>query len=429
MAHTDSTRTTIDGLLKYVYAPGINEMVKTQVVTLELMETTLAQTTQYGGRSITIALEDKYMGSTGARGEDGTLPDSTPMAWLNAVVPIYYNYFSMACTGIAMKTTGTDAYAFANAWTREVFGKTKAYRQQLNRQMNGDGQAILAQVDGSISIGGTYTTITLDNVYGISGRNNSDVSGHRFISPNTKVDFYTGSSVSASALNIVSVTPGAFPSTSAYITVLNAGASGILDGDYMYLAGSKGYEMPGMRLLIDDGTVASTFQSLSTSDNPNWKAFVNYGSTPGTAEPWTTNRMQTLIDDIESYGGGSVDAMLTSNAVFFTIGEIMRQQGYVVNPTKLDTGWTVMTFNDKPIYKDPYSLDDIYCIDKSAMKLYEAAPQGWLDLDGMTMRLMSSGSGQKDVYEAYWGWYMTPGVNNRAKVGKMTDITVTVNKK
>jgi hypothetical protein len=364
------------------------------------------------------------MGSTGARAEGGALPDAMPQTWLNSIVPIYYNYFAINVTGQAMKTSGSSAYAWAEAWTRDVLLTHRSFRQQMNRQMNGDGQAILAQVDGTPSIGATYTTITLDNAYGISGRNNSAVNGGKFITPNTKVDFYTGSSASASALTVVSVTPGAFPLTSATITVLNAGASGILDGDYMYLAGNKGYECPGIRALIDDGTVAATFQSLSTTTYPDWKSIVKYGSTPGTAEAWTTARMSDLVDEIVTSTEGKVDAFLTSNAVWLTIGEIMRQEGYTVNATKLDTGWQTWEFQGIPIYKDSYSLDDIYAIDKSAIKLFEAAPQGWLE-DGDSVISKVAGY---DIYSAEWSWYMTPGVVNRKKLGKMEDVSVVANK-
>jgi hypothetical protein len=424
MASTDTTRTTIDGLLKYDYAPEIEIMNKEQNILISLMENTFATRSPYGGKSFIIPLEQNFMGATGARAEGGLLPYAKPKTWLNAVVPIYYNYFTIQVTGPAMKTSGSSAMAWAEAWTRDLLLTNRSFNQQMNRQINGDGQAILAQVDGSISIGGTYTTVTLDNAYGISGRNNSAVNGGKFITTNTLVDFYTGASASASGITPVVVTPGAYPSTSATVTFVNSGAASILDGDYMYLASSKGYEIPGIRLLIDDGTVASTFQSISTTDYSDWKSIVKYGSTPGTAEPWTTLRMTDLEDEITSQGNGQIDAYLTSNAVWITIGEIMRQEGYTVNAETLDTGKVVWQFNGHPVYKDPYSLDDIYTIDKTAIKLFEAAPQGWLEDGGSVISRVAG----YDTYTASWAWYMTPGVTNRKKLGKMEDVSVIANK-
>ncbi len=425
MASTNTTRSTIDGILKYDYAPELQVMTREQSILLGLMDTVLAQKSPYGGKSFIIPLEQNFMGSTGARAEGGALPDAMPQTWLNSVVPIDYNYFAINVTGQAIKTSGNTAYAWTDAWTRDVLLTHRSFRQQMNRQINGDGNGILAQVDGTPAIGATYTVVTLDNAYGVSGRNNSAVNGGKFVTANTKVDFYTSTAISGTSLTVVDQSvAGAFPSTSAAIRFVNSGASTILDGDYMYIAGNYGNEMPGIALLIDDGTAAVTFQSLSTTTYPDWKAIVKYGSTPGTAEAWTTARMSDLVDEIESKSEGHVDAFVTSNAVWLTVGEIMRQEGYTVNPTKLDTGKIVWEFDGRPVYKDPYSLDDIYAIDKSAIKLFEAAPQGWLE-DGDSVISKVAGY---DVYTAEWAWYMTPGVVNRMKLGKLMDISVVVNK-
>lgn len=424
MANTPATRTTIANILKQMYADGITAATKKQVVLLELLERTAGKMS-YGGESFIIPLEFNQMDSTGAREEDGTLPAAIPASWQRTVVPIYSNYFTITATGLSMATTKTDPMSFARIWGREAYIKTRAFRQHLNRQLNGDGNGILAQVDGTPSIGGTYTTVTLDNAYGLSGYNNSAVNGHRFVTKSMLVDFYTSSTQRDSgACPIYSITPGAFPTTSAYATFVNAYVASVADGDYMYVAGNYGNEIPGLRLMIDDGTVAATFQSLSTTTYPEHKAHVHYGATPGTAEAITTNRIQNLIDDIESYGGGNVDFMTTSNAVYLSIGEMMRQENMITNMgKKLDTGWSVIEFNGIPIYKDPYSIDHLYMIDKRAIKLFEAAPQGWLDYSTVIQQ-----EANKDNWTSYWAWYMTPGTINRQWLGKMQDISVTSNK-
>jgi hypothetical protein len=325
-----------------------------------------------------------------------------------------------------MATTGQDSYSYARVYQREVVGKTRSFRQNLNRQLNGDGNAILCQVDGTPSIGATYTTVTLDNAFGQSGFNNSAVNGARFITPNMLLDFQSGATVrSTGSAKVYTVTKGVFPATSATITVINADGDDIADGDYVYVANSYGNEFPGLDALIDDGSVNTTFQSLSTVTYPDWKAHVHYGTTAGTAEAWTTGRMINLKDDIESYGGGMVDAFVTSNDVFFTIGEAMRQEGVIVNQEVLDTGWSVIKFDGTPIYKDPFSLPLIYAVDKRAIKLLQAQPAGWVDYDGLTLRQ----DGTKNQWTASYWWPMTPAITNRQWVGKMEDITVTVNKK
>jgi hypothetical protein len=424
MAHTPETRTTMDNILKYVYHDSIVDSIAKQVKLYTLFQKKAARM-GYGGKSFIVPIELNYMGSTGARAESGTLPDSTPGVALNSVVPIYYNYFAVSVTGPAMATSSENKYAFAEAWSREVKNKTRSFQQHMNRQLNGDGDGILAQVDGTPSLNGSDYTITLDNAYGLSGFNNSDVNGHRFTSINQLVDFYSGSSKrDTGAVKITGYTRGSFPNTSATVICADGDCDEVADGDYMYVAGAYGNEMPGIILLIDDGTQAATFQSINTNTYWEWKSHIGYGATPGTAEALTVNRIQTTIDDIESSGGGNVDFMYTSNAVYLTLGELSRTERLITNPKVLDPGWKVLEYNGMEIHSDPYCVDVLYLFDNRAVKLFEARPQGWLQEDGNALIRTTN----KDEYEAYWGWYATPGVINRQWLGKIVDISVIANK-
>jgi len=414
----------MSNLLKDVYAPQIVETTKKQVVTLELFETKLGQHSPWGGNGFIIPLELNQMHSTGARAEAGVLPDARSTSWIQTTVPIKSNYFTISATGLAMASSKNNAHAWSDAWTRSALVGARSYRQQLNRQFNGDGRGYLCQVDGAPAVGATYTTVTLDNAYGNSAAKNAAINGAKFLSTNMLIDFYTGATVRDSgSCAIVTLTPGSGTSTSATATFLNASVASVADGDYVYVSGNYGNELPGTELLADDGTIATTFQSVSTDTYADWKAVVHYGSTPGTAEQWSTARMMNFTDDLESIGGAMINAYKTSNPIFLTMGEIMRNEGYTVNPETLDTGWTVIKFNGVPIYKDPYSFDTITAIDSSVVKLYEAAPQGWLETDGGIIERDHSASNQRDNYVAFYGWHMTPGISNRKRIGKMVDIT------
>ena len=419
--HTVSTLTTMANLLKQVYNPGIQVATKEQVTLLNLMETRVGKQ-DYGGSGFRIPLEFNNMGSTGFRAEAGELPDATPGTWAQTVVPCYYGYFTTCVSGQAMAFTDGDKFAWANAWQKELASKTRSWRQHLNRVLNGDGNGILAQVDGSPS----GTTITLDNAYGLSGLNNSDVNGGRFISPNMKVDFYTGSTIrDTGGVLITAYTRGAFPSTSATITVSGT-ITGVSDGDYMYVAGSYGHEAPGMQLLVDDGTEAVTFQSLSTTTYPEWKSHVGYGSTPGTAEAFTDNRFMTLKTEIEDNGGGMVDWGYTSPAVWLSIANTINAERQYVNVEKPDTAYTgdSITKAGVPIYKDSYCVDHLFLVDNRALAIHEAMPAGFIEQmdSGVVYRY-----GNTDQWAANYGWYFAPAVKNRQWLGKMVDIDVTSN--
>ncbi len=219
---------------------------------------------------------------------------------------------------------------------------------------------------------------------------------------------------------------GKEPSTSAKLTFTAAGdVNEVVDGDYMYVAGAYGNEPPGLRLMIDDGSVATTFQSVNTDTYPEFKSQVGYGATPGTAEGLTTNRMQSLMDDIETQGG-SVDWIITSNGVFLTYGEMARSENVITNAKKLDTGWRVLEFDGIPIFKDSYSLDHMYMIDNRCPVILEAKAEGWIE--SMIGGDIIQQDGDKDRWKAYWGHYYNNAMTNRAWCGKLVDISVIANK-
>lgn len=426
--HVPETRTTFTDILKNDFAPAIIQTTAEKSFLLSHLER-VAGKVDFGGKGFIIPLEFDNMGSTGARGEDDDLPNSLPGSWTRSTVPIYSNYFSTAVTGLAIETSDQSKYAWAEAWQRDIVVKTRAFRQQLNRQLNGDGDAILAQVDGTPSLSSSDYTITLDNAYGVSGQNNSDVNGGKFTTTNMQVDFYTGSSKrDAGAVKITGITKGAFPSTSATIVCASGDCDEVADGDYMYVAGAYGNEMPGMQVLIDDGTAAATFQSVTIATYPEFASEVGYGSTSGTAEALTTNRMTNLVDDI-GVNGGMVDWILTSNAVYLTYGEMARAEGLITNERKivgpLDTGWTAVEFMGIPIYKDPYCIDNMFFVDSRCIKLHQAGEQGWLTQGGSDIIKQD---GDKDRWKAYWKWHVTPAMHNRSWCGKLVDISVTSNK-
>jgi len=423
-SHTAETLTTFTDMLKYDYAPAIVRTTAEKSFLLSHLQS-VAGKMDANGKGFIIPLQFDNMGSAASLAEGDDLPDSLPGTQTTCSITPKYHYFSVSVTGPAMQLSTGNTRAFAEAWSNQIAVKTRSHRQHLNRQLNGDGNAYLCQVDGSPS--GVY--VTVDNAYGLSGFNASAVNGAKFITPNMKVDFVSSGTVRDSGGVTISAiyTAASFPSTSAVLTTSGT-ISSVADGDYVTVHNSYGHEMPGMMLLIDDGTRGATFQGVTIATYPEFKSYVHYGSTAGTAEPITTNRVQVMLDDIE-VDGGHVDFLYTSNAAWLTMGEAARAENQIVSydtiKGALDTGWTALMFNGKPIYKDPYCIDELYAIDTRCIKIPEAGAPGWLEYDGSIIKQQTG----KDQWNAYWGWYATTAiVASRKWCGKLTDITVTANK-
>lgn len=430
MANVTTTRTYIDDLLKYVYGPMIVEQSPEQSLFMKKLDT-LVPKLGHGGKSFNIAVQYDSKGAATSLGESDYLPASVPGNWDLTTIPFYWHYFTVCVSGQAMATSDDSNEAFAEAAAREIIIKQRAMNQMINRQMCSDGNGILCQVDGAVA----GQVITVDNAGGWSGFNNSAVNGHKFISDNMYIQARDSSgTVHDAGLLITSYTPGAFPTTSATLTVSGT-CSSVTDGDYVYQAASStasndayGHEMPGIKLLIDDNTVAATVQSISATDYPEWRSQIGYGATHGTAEALTALRMMNLLSDIQINGAGQTSFIATSPGVWMTYGALADQNNTIMNSATYDLAYPTLNFNGIPVFQDPYLADEMYFVDPSTIAIYQALAPGWIEEGGSVLHQHRGNTGSKDEFEANWRWYMTLGISNRAKNGKMVDIGVIANK-
>ncbi len=432
MAHTPETRTTFDDWLKYNYKDQVVETVAEQSVLMrELMRR--IRTAPFGGKSVSFPVLYNSMGSVGSRAESDALPESLPGNYDLSTVSIYYHNFSICVSGDLIDTTQSNDDAFARAWAQEVMIKQKAFAQHINRQLCSDGNAILCQVDGNAS----GQTVTVDNMYGLSGYNASPVNGATFITPNMFVQARNSSGTAHdSGLKVTAIaTRGAFPSTSAALTVSGT-CSSVVDGDYLYTAHSStqsydnyGHEMAGIRLLIDDNTVTATVQSISATTYPEWRAQIGYGSTAGTAEALTPSRMMNLLTDIQ-IKGGKTDFIVTSPAVWHTYGMVADSRNQITNASTYDVMFPSLEFAGIKVYMDPYCVDELFYIDTRSLALFQAGEQGWIQAPntGLVISQRKGASAAYHEFEAYWNWACSLGVLNRSWNGKLVDISVAVDK-
>lgn len=431
MAHTPETMTTFTDWLKYKYQDYISETTTTQNITLKYLMPRI-KTVPAGGKSVSFPVLYNSMGSVVSLPESDALPHSLPGNYDLATVPQYYHYFAICVSGQLLATSATNEDAFARAWAQEVMIKKRAFDQHFNRQMVGDGNGILAQVDGNAN----GQELTVDNAAGISGMHDSDINGAKFITPNMYVQARASGTAHDAGLLVTSLTRGAYSATSAVLTVSGT-CSSVVDGDYLYCAATStastdayGHEMPGLRLLIDDNTIAATVQSISATTYPEWRSQIGYGSTAGTAEALTTSRMMNVLTDIQMRGG-NVDFIVTSPAVWHTYGNLCDQRNQVFNAKVYDSAYMPLNFNGIPVYMDPYCTDEMYFVDTRALGMYQVGSgPGWLQApdSGLIMSQRKGASAAYDEFEAYWKWYTTMGITNRSWCGKLNDITVTVDK-
>lgn len=377
-----------------------------------------------------IPVEFMFLGSVGSRPEDGSLPTPSPGNYNRAYVGMTYHYATLKLTKQLMLATEGDRAAFNPAVAQVTSTTMDSWLHHLNRMTLGDGRAYLAQVDGSPSV----LTITLDNAFGIANDGNGDL----FVSPNQRVQFFTGNTLRSSAgdgtgvCTIDTMTRGS-GSTSATITLISTDVTtGIADGDYMFLEGNKvsgaagTYESQGIMLLIDDGSVATTFQNLSTNAYPDWKSHVFYGTTPGTAEALTRTRMNKPWKAITQKGKGDVNLILCGVDTEETYIELCDSLSISVNPKKLDAAgmWEGPSFRNATIIADPvYPEGRFEFMDSSVVQIYENEPASWIPgTDGIFKQETGTNGVNKNNWIAEYMWFFNLVCTNRGKTGSLRDV-------
>ena len=423
MADTPGTRTTLTDLLHEYYSDQVYKQIPTRNLFMKQLETTIP-TLAHGGKQFNIHLRYNYAGGTGTLAEGDSLPQATATNIDLSQVGFAYHYFKISLSGQAIITTqGGSKFAVVEALSEEIDTKAQAFAQSLNRQSCGDGLARLCQADGDDDGGGN---VTVDNASGWTGYSNSDINGARHLSVNQTIQFRDSSGTAHDAgLLISGITPGAGPSTSA-ILALTGTSTSVADGDYAYIAASTtaendnyGHEMPGIKSLIDDSTINTTTQGVNSDTYPEWRSQVGYGSTPGTAEALTSLRMNALATDIEVIAQGKTGFMATSPDVWNTYANLEDQNNTIMNAAVFDNAWPTLNFNGINVFRDPYLADEIYYVDPSTIAFYQPGSPGWIDFGGGSRNQTLD----KDQMFATYMHYLTLGISNRAKNGKLVDIT------
>ena len=430
MADTPGTRTTITDLLHEYYSDKIYKQIPTRNLFMRQLQT-VVPTMTHGGKQFNIHVRYNYGGGTFTGAETDSLPQATAGNIDLAQVGFNWHYFKIALTGQAMITTqGGSRFAVVEALSEEIDTKQQAFAQSLNRQTCGDGLARLCQLDGDDDGGGN---LTVDNASGWSGFSNSDVNGARHLTVNMLVQSRdSAGAVENAGLLITGITPGAFPSTSAILAVTGTSTS-VDDGSYLYIAASTtasndnyGHEMAGIKSLIDDSTINTSTQGINSDTYPEWRSQVGYGATPGTAEALTSlrlNELETQIDTVSP--GGNIDFCATSPGVWNTYANLQDQNNAIMNAPTFDAKWPALNFGGKPMFKDPYLADEIYMIDGSTIEFYQPGAPGWIDMGGGSQNQTLD----KDQLFATYRHYLTMGITNRSRNGKLVDITVISNTK
>lgn len=431
MAETDTTLIAdYNSFLKEWYIDMIHKARQEKVVFLD-EEVIKFDHEHVAGKYALIPVEFQSFNGVGNRAENGAMPIPDAGQYDVAKVSLVNSFAVMQMSLQLMKASEGDRAAFNPALAQQMGSTTTAWTRDLNRQVLGDGLAILALSDSSWTDGDTDAK-DIDCAWGIDNTDaRSNGNGDLFVSENLRINAFNGNTLITDGganddgvINITAYSRGS-GATEATITMDDSGtgAAGykiVRDGNKANGA-TGSYEANGLMSLLDDGTVAATFQNIAVATRPDWKAWVHYGDTPGTVEALTRSRLNKPWKDITMRGSGKVDFLFGGMDTQETYMELADSMGLVTNMIKLDVAgnWEGPEYRGVPFIADPiYPETRIEYINKAALAIYENEPADWIPGDVGVLQKVAGYAN----YNAELAWFWQFGIRNRSHVGSLRDI-------
>lgn len=149
-----NTRTLADAILKEDYQPGIREQLNNDVPLLSYAE---KRATDTDGRRAVLALHMSRNQGVGARAEGGTLPTAGYQGYVDEVIPVFRNYGRGQLSGQLIRSADRGSASFLNVLDAETSGITTDLKRDVNRQLWGTSNGVIA----STTLSSVSTTVVL----------------------------------------------------------------------------------------------------------------------------------------------------------------------------------------------------------------------------------------------------------------------------
>jgi len=389
---TSADLTTLSEILKEVYDPVIEDQQNLEAFTWKEFQD---GDDELGGQGWFFAVKvGGNQEGIGARAEKGTLPVPAHQRWQNGLIYWRLLYGAFELSGPVIEAAKTNLKAFANARTDEIEGLTRDTIKDFNRQIFGDGTGIMALCT---AINSTVT---------------QEVDNAQYLRVNMMIDIWDDGNPDAiigDSLQITAISPNADGTadlttdtgshTTAVGDMIRREDAAVDDG----AGDATSYEMTGLQEIIDDGTIAATFENIVRADFPIWNGHVLDNS--GTDRNLTLDILQQAEDAV--YRAASK----RPNWIRMNLGQ-RRKFFDLVAPDKrymsgrIDGGWERLEYNGLELTVDVDApKGKIIFLTKETIKKYSLRKFGLIDFDGLVLRQKDG----KDLWGGYIGAYCNLG--------------------
>jgi hypothetical protein len=328
-----ATLSTVDAILKDDYKEYLDNLNEANFI-LSQVETR-KDTVQ--GRIARHAVHLGRSSGVGARAEGSTLPTAANQSYATVPVPVRYVYGRIQLSGPTIKQAVTDRGAFIDALDAEMEGIKKDAMKDVNRQLWGTSNGVIAQC-GTTS---AATTVVLASTTGSTALRQLFFDGGMVVDIGTVAAPTTVASArtitSADETNKTIAISGAAVTTSSLHFVFRSGAGGASSNTGQ--PGDGQVELTGLQTMVDDTAVLHT---IDPSSQPKWKSYVNSNS--GTNRSITETLITGSIMKTLTNSGKKPSLLVSAEGVNLAISNLLLSLKRNMEQTNLKGGYAGIQF-------------------------------------------------------------------------------------
>ena len=375
VTHTNGND-AFNAVLKEFYLPRLTSTINEKRVLMSRLERDTSKT-DVSGRHARLPVNIRPSQAIGARADaDGgpSLPTPQSQTYVELIIGYAHNYGTVRVTHPVIQASRNDRGSFIRAIGSEMDGIRRDLRNDVNRQLFGDGSGVLA-ANTAVDDGSGVLTVS---------------AGHK-LKIGMVIEAFTEKT--GGSQNDGDMTVSAVNTSGTAVSVTGA-STNIADNDYLFRKGNRGNEMMGLLGIVDDGTYASTLQGIVRGTYPEWNSTVlsNSGTARGISEDLLDNSLLQSEENSES----EISLMITSSTQWRKIGQMMTPDRRYSTNMELPGGFTAISWAGVPIVWDrdcprygqvshdanAVDTDFLFGLDESQLALYQLADWDFDDTDG-----------------------------------------------
>ena len=428
------TLTNFDAILKNVYRGPIVEQLNQESYAIDQFERVAANDMgAFSGRKVIFPIHVGRNRGRASITDGGTLPTAGTQSYADGEVTMRYFTQGIELSDQVIKQSESNEGAFVRAMTAEVEGATTDLRKDINRQVYGTGDAVLANVRTAVSAG-SATSVDVDSVQYLAVGDFIDIVRTDGTVANASIQITAVTSSGSKdtsgqangSITFASVTAptGGWPTTA---TIRLANASSVA-GTNTTTNAYPGSESDGFRNIT---ATTGTLHALSASSQPIWAGSEVAATTSGSVADPSEALFVQLSQTIRKVSGKSPDVFLTSLGVQARLARqfVSQKRWQDAKSLEMKEGYSAIMVaagaNPIPVVADVDApVGFAFGLQKSSFAWAELQKPDWLSApDGkgsiLTLKTGSSAGQRQAVWQAWLGWYAALACTARNQNGRI----------